>query len=134
MDKYAPGSLMGDVYGVPQRRPHLSESAFFWRSPHVAGMAAEDNAVVMNPFSQLSDSEKQAVIMNEAARVFMRTHQRPSFPVTGEQQQQFGQYGSPQDIRETIAGRLLSGDPSAGQGTPEQLQFIQQLRTLMGIR
>lgn len=96
-------------------------------------MAAEDNAVVLNPFSQLSKSELEAVALNEAARVFMRRHQefRPSFSLNEQQKSAFANYGSEQDVRETIAARIVSGDPSALNPTPEQVEFASRLRAAL---
>ena len=124
-------------YGVGMRDPHDSERQFFEKNPQVAGMASEDNKIVLNPFSKLSEREKQAVILNEAARVHMRrgTISAPKFALTPEQETAFAKYShNPQDRASTIAARILSGDPSALKPTPEQLQYVQQLRQFMGIR
>ena len=120
--------------GAWQREPWPEEKKFFRTHPHVAGMAAEDNAVVLNPYTKLSEQQRDAVLLNEAARVFMRIHgRRPTFGLTGEQVARFENYGSEQDIRETIAARLLSGDPSAGPATNEQSDFVRELRRWMDI-
>jgi hypothetical protein len=97
-------------------------------------MAADDNAVVLNPHADLSEQQRDAVLLNEAARVFMRVHgPRPSFDLTNEQAARFKDYGSRQDIRETVAARLLSGDQSAGIGSDEQSVFVLQLRRCMEV-
>ena len=125
------------VYGIGLR-PDLypGEEDFFRKNPHVAGMAAEDNRIIMNPFSKLSDSEKQAVMLNEAARVHMRTGnmEPPRFALTPEQEKSFANYSTdPVDRASTVAARILSNDPSALQPTPEQLNYVQQLRKFMGV-
>lgn len=121
--------------GAPHREAWPEEEIFFRTHPNVAGMAADDNAVVLNPYAKLSEQQRGAVLVNEAARIFMRVHgPRPSFDLTGEQSAIFINYGSEQDIRETIAARLLSGDPSAGTPTHEQLQFVRYLRHCMEVR
>lgn len=110
-----------DVFGYPVREPYPTERGYFVRNPHVAGMAAEDGQIVLNPFSQLGPSQREAVAKNEAVRLWLRNNQvDPDFELTPEQQQRFGRYGSPLDIKHTILGRILSGDPSAGTITPRQ--------------
>src|SRR4030095_7825354 len=102
------------------RAPSPSELKFFRSRPDVAGMAAEDDRIILNPYSP-PEINKDAVIQNETARIQMRTRgPRPQFELTPEQQRAFAGYGSDQDVRETLVGRIISGDPSAGQITPEQ--------------
>jgi hypothetical protein len=91
----------------------------------------------MNPFSKLKDNERQAVMMNEAARVHMRNKMidAPNFELTPTQTEKFGSYSKdPNDIRQTIAARILSGDPSAGDATPEQQEYVSRLRQFMGVK
>jgi hypothetical protein len=121
--------------GVDMREPYQSELDYFMRNTHVGGMAAEDNRVVINPYSFLNMKEKEAVEINEAARVLMRTKYKPSFSLTDEQQTQFKNYSNnPQDVVETVAARLVSGDPSAGFPTVEQNDFVSVLRKVMGLQ
>jgi hypothetical protein len=109
------------------REPYKTELDYFKSNPHVAGMAAEDDYIILNPFSKLSEEQKQSVIKNEAARIFMRnSRNRPNFFLTPEQTKIFNGYGSPQDIRETIAARIFSNDPSYGQATKEQLDYVKK--------
>ena len=125
------------VYGVGLRPDLYSgEDTYFKENPHVAGMAAEDDRIIMNPYSSLSDAEKQAVMLNEAARVHMRrNYDAPRFELTPDQLSRLGNYSKDEnDIRQTIAARILSGDPSAGQATPEQLNYVQGLRKFMGVK
>jgi hypothetical protein len=124
-------------YGIGMRDPYKSEDDYFKKNPHVAGMAAEDDKIVMNPYSKLSEKEKQAVILNEAARVHMRTGMAkpPRFTLTPEQERAFAQYSqNPEDRAATVAARLLSGDPSALKPTPEQMEYVNYLRAFMGVR
>lgn len=124
-------------YGIGMRDPYDSERDYFQKNPHVAGMASEDDRIVMNPFSKLSEREKQAVILNEAARVHMRRGLMPAprFSLTSEQEAAFSQYSpNAEDRAATVAARILSGDPSALKPTPEQLEYVQQLRQFMGVR
>ena len=125
------------VYGIGLR-PDLypGEDDYFKKNPHVAGMAADDDRIIINPYSKLSDAEKQAVMLNEAARVHMRrgTMQPPRFALTPEQEKAFATYSkNPVDRASTVAARILSGDPSALQPTPEQQEYVQQLRKFMGV-
>ena len=113
------------LYDVPQREPTVSEREFFKSRPEVAGMATDDNAVILNPYSTLKPEQKDAVLLNERARVYMRSSgSRPDFPLTPEQRTQFKDYSKDeQDIRETIAARAFSGDPSAN-ATQEQKAWV----------
>ena len=131
----APSGLRGTRFGAMERDPFQSESEYFKANPHVAGMAAEDNRIVMNPYSALRSHELDSVRMNEAARIHMRGGVAPSFSLTDEQNQALSQtdYAKAADPerRATIAARIRSGDPSAGKPTPEQLDFVAQLRSVM---
>lgn len=112
-------------------RPSLfpGEQSYFQANPHVAGMAAETGDVILNPHSP-SDVNKQAVARNEAARLHMRERGiTPSFPITQQQQDSFkgSAYESdPGALRETIVGRIHSGDPSA-KATPEQTDWVKRM-------
>jgi hypothetical protein len=119
---------------VEQREPWPSEVKFFRKHPHVEGMAAEDGRAVLNPFSKLTEVQKAAVALNEAARIFMeRKRLVPSFGLTRAQADAFAAYGPITAQRATIAGRLLSRDPSALAPTSEQLAFVRNLAQKMGI-
>jgi hypothetical protein len=122
--------------GVKEREPWPSELEFFRFRPDVAGMAAEDDCVVLNPHSALSAAQREAVALNEAARVIMRRDPtlRPSFSLTPEQDAAFRDYGAFADIRETVAARLLSRDPSALEPTEEQTLFVARLAEAMTTR
>jgi hypothetical protein len=126
------------VYGVGVRdQLYPGEESYFKANPHVAGMAADDNKIIMNPFSTLKDNEKQAVMMNEAARVHMRNKliDAPNYELTPTQAEKFATYSKdPNDIKQTIAARILSGDPSAGDVTPEQQAYAARLKQFMGIK
>ena len=128
-----PGSALSALQSVRYSSPHLArllrpdlypgEQSFFAGNPQVAGMAAEDNRVVLNP--ALSDpAARKSVFLNEAARLFMRQNGTPQVEVTPAQRQRFAgtpyETAAPDDLRATILARRLSGDPSAGETTPEQ--------------
>jgi len=126
------------VYGIGVRdRLYPGEDEYFKTNPHVAGMAADDDKIIMNPYSTLKDNEKQAVMMNEAARVHMRNKliEPPNYDMTPEQTAAFKDYSQdPNDIKQTIAARILSGDPSALKATPAQLEYVGKLRQFMGVK
>jgi len=124
-------------YGIGVRQDLFpGEDDYFRRNPNVTGMAAEDDRIILNPYSRLSDTERRAVMMNEAARVHMRRNfDAPQFSLTDEQRTRFKDYSADEnDVRATVAARILSGDPSAGTSTPEQTEYVARLRQFMGIR
>ena len=119
-------------FGVKSREPYPSEKDYFKNNIDVTGMATEDNKVIYNQFSELSEEEKEAVGRNEAARIRMRdSRYSPKFKLTREQRNFLDstQYkdASPEDRAATIAARIFSGDPSGGKPTKEQLDFINKL-------
>jgi len=122
------------------REPFPGELKFFRSNPEVAGIATDDDAITLNPFSQLDEDQRSSVILNEASRLYMRKFRiAPKFQITPEQRAFFlgmQQKGVPaeradEDIRETIVGRILSNDPSAQNATPEQIDFTNKLRKFM---
>jgi hypothetical protein len=113
------------------REPYPSEVEYFRQNPKTAGMATKDNRIILNPFSQMDGVQKASVIRNESARLLMRNDKRhtPVFSLTDEQKKTFSSYpGSTQDRRETIIGRLVSGDPSAGTPTAAQSHYAKRVR------
>ena len=126
------------IYGIGFRDQLFpGEDEYFKANPHVGGMAAEDDKVILNPYSKLSDSEKQSVLRNEAARVHMRSGlmPKPNYDLTPDQTEAFKTYGGGDRdaIQQTIAARIFSGDPSAKTPTPAQLDYVNQLRKYMGV-
>ena len=125
------------IAGIPMREPFKGELDYFRKNPSVAGMATEDNKVIINPFTQLNEQQKRAVAINEAARVWMRTKKEyaPDFSLTKEQEQFLDTttYRNAQesDRLATIAARLLSNDTSAGVPTAEQSLFVSRLKAAM---
>jgi hypothetical protein len=105
------------------------EDEFFRSRPEVAGMAAEDDTVILNPYSGLSIRELSAVAQNEALRLKMRKDDfDPKLKITDEQKQFFKgtEYEkNPKAMRQTILSRIYSGDPSA-MATPEQRKALEQ--------
>ena len=109
------------------------EENFFKNNPKVSGMAADDDKVILNPFSKLSLEEKQAVIQNENLRIFMRQNNViPQVKITPEQKKFFNKtpYQNNEDaIKQTVIARFLSGDPSI-QYTKEQKNEATRISTL----
>ena len=118
------------MYGM--RSPYKSELTFFKERPEVAGMAAEDDKIILNPYSELSQQEKMAVAKNEALRIYMRQNEiAPEFDLTKSQQKMFmgTEYeNDPVSAKQSILARILSGDPSAKDATLDQTLEAQRLQ------
>jgi hypothetical protein len=118
-----------NMYGI--REPYKSELEFFKKRPEVAGMATEDNKIILNPFSTLSKPELDAVSRNEALRLFMRQNAvSPSFDLTKSQMEAFrgSEYEKdPSAAKQTILARILTGDPSAKDATLDQTLEAQNI-------
>ena len=114
-----------------KRRSNLypGEDTYFKANPHVAGMAAETGDVILNPYSPPGVNH-DSVAKNEALRLYMRENGiNPDFAVTPQQRQQFvgTAYGADDNaLRQTIAARIYSGDPSAN-ATDEQKSYTDSL-------
>lgn len=131
---YQVGGNAEPTYSYPLRdKLYPGEDEYFKAHPEVGGMAAEDNQVIINPYSSLTDEEKQGIIINESARLAMRNgYRRPTFDLTPEQKEAFKDYSTDeQDIRETIIGRILSGDTSAKNVTLEQKKYAEELQKVL---
>jgi hypothetical protein len=128
-----------DVLGSEDlyREPTESEQEFFKSRPEVGGMMLmpDEFKYTLNPYSPLSKQEMEGVKKNELARLIMSRAGVPEFDVTPDQQESFGKmsqgksYGLPEEIRATILGRILSGDPTAMAYTPQQKQYADMLQT-----
>jgi len=121
--------VSGNILGFPMRKPYQSELDFFKKRKEVAGMATEDDAIILNPFSDLDDQQKGAVAKNEAIRLWLRKNNvQPKFNVTPEQYKTFlgTEYANSKDqtpMQHTILARILTGDRSAGKPTEMQMQW-----------
>jgi hypothetical protein len=96
-------------------------------------MAADDGKIIINPHTGLSETERDAVRINELTRLKMRhsPEHRPTFDLTPSQRKTFGGYGSIDDQRQTVIARIISGDPSAGDATDEQKAWAEKVRGSM---
>lgn len=112
-------------YGV-RNKLYPGEDDFFRGNPHVSGMAAESNDVILNPYSP-PNVNRDAVARNEAFRLMLREHgPTPDFSLSDSQRQAFQgtAYGNNDPaLRDTIAARIYSGDPSAA-ATPDQREWV----------
>ena len=126
--EYAQKRTSDKMFGF-KIRPKLfpGEDEFFRSRPEVTGMAAEDDSIILNPYSSLSKKEQGLVAQNEALRLKMRKDNfAPEFSVTPEQIKFFEgtEYAdNPQAMRQTILARIYSGDPSA-RATEEQIAAL----------
>lgn len=127
---YATKRASDKLFGFPIRSKLFpGEDQFFKDRPEVTGMAAEDDSIILNPYSSLSKREQGFVAQNEALRLKMRKDDfDPKIQLTDEQQGFFKgtEYASdPRSMRQTILARIYSGDPSA-KATGEQKKVLQQ--------
>lgn len=129
------------VWGYPVRSSlYPGEDNYFRQNRNVTGMAADDGHIVLNPYSGLSAQQQQAVMRNEAARLFLRENQNRfkfDFDPTPEQAQSFR--GTPYEndaynLRATLLARALSGDPSAGTLSQRQMEWVNWLREMLDRR
>jgi len=117
-------------FGYPVRNElSQGESEYFRKNPGVAGMAASDNRIILNPYAKNVNFD--AVAMNEGARLWMRENSfYPQFDLTEEQRQAFigtAYENDEQALKQSILARIISGDPSAGNATKEQRQLAKWL-------
>ena len=117
------GGLLG--YQIRQQL-YPGENDYFKKNPTVAGMASESGHIILNPFSALGVN-RDAVARNEALRLHMRDNSAtPQFDLTPEQRASFQgtAYGNDDAaLRQTLAARIYSGDPSAN-ATDQQRQWV----------
>ena len=121
----------GPNYPMEEEEPIRStlfpgEDKYFRAHPEVGGMAAEDDKIILNPYSP-SNVNKDAIIKNEGFRLKLRKEGvTPDFKITDEQKAAFKDtpYGKDENaLKQTIAARIFSGDPSA-KATQEQQDWV----------
>lgn len=113
------------------RQPYQSELDYFKNNTNVGGMATEDNKIILNPYSNLSNEQKRQVALNEGVRLFLRKNPNyiGNFGLTKQQKQSLGNYSDNiDDIRSTILARILTNDPSAGNATIRQKFNAKRIR------
>jgi hypothetical protein len=130
----SPKQKTESIYGYPIRKPYQSESDFFKNRPEVAGMATEDKAITLNPYSKNTPAQQNLVAQNEAIRQYLKENKvSPSFNLTPEQETEFSktEYGKSKDknpLKHSIIARILTGDPSAVNPTQEQINQANSIK------
>jgi hypothetical protein len=113
------------------------EDSFFKANPQTAGMATDDNYVILNPYSNLSPQQLSGVQANEAARLYMREFGTPNVSLTNEQQSNLAgtnyKDADEEARKATILARILSQDSSGGIPTLEQQEAIKPMLFLRGL-
>jgi len=129
-DLFPKRNIPEKIYGYEVRNPRESELQYFYDNPNVSGMAAEDNRIILNPYSNLDNNQMNSVAQNEAIRLYLRNNKiEPTFNLTDEQTKQFKDYSTNlTDVKHTILGRILTNDTSVGKVTPEQKKYSDWLQ------
>lgn len=136
-------SVQEQSFGFPVRQPTDDELAFFRRRTDVAGYAAEDNSIVVNPFSELMrDPDKRKGLLNiEGSRLYMRSKnfKASDLPDLTPKQREFlmslpspsgngrGYSANEVDLRSTAISRYVGGDKSFPAWSDEQIRFAKSL-------
>lgn len=132
---------MPSIYGYEIREPYDSELSYFKSNRNVSGMATEDGKIILNPYSGLSEMERHSVLVNEATRLFLRDNPEYGdiFEVLPHQREQFK--GTPyydkkneRDLKHTLIGRIISGDPSANTANRQQIAIANKIKELLNHR
>lgn len=114
-----------DPKDIVRKELYPGEDKYFKENPKVGGMMTEDNRVIINPYSKLSDKEKDAIRINESIRlIFKQENIVPNIEISDKQRAFFK--GTPYEnneeaMKQTIMARILTNDPSA-KATKEQLE------------
>lgn len=136
-----------EVGSYPVVEPDGETLKWFKEHPETTGMAVggglngssakDPRQIMLNPFSKLTPEQKNGVAQNEAIRHFM-DEKKPKldFEPTPEQAAFFAgtEYGKPENkerLKETIVARILTGDKSAGEITPEQIAAARKVQAMM---
>jgi hypothetical protein len=123
-----------DKVRYPEDKPDKETLDYFKKNPSQTGMAVGaglngydgDRRVFINPYAGLTPDGRKGVVENERIRHFIdETKPKINFTPTSEQVKSFKgtEYGKPENLnrlKETIVARILTGDASAGNVTPEQ--------------
>ena len=131
-NKYNPNIYESLPYQV--RQPYEGEDEYFKQNPNVGGMKTEDRRIILNPYSTLNQDQLNTVKNNEAIRLYLDDMQlTPYFNITEQQKKYFENtpYNNNPQIKNTIAARILTNDPSAGKYTDEQSNFADYIYNLI---
>ncbi len=132
-----PEQKLPTIYGFEIRSPYPGEMQYFARNPKTAGMMTEDNRIILNPASGLSNTEKMAVAENEAIRLWLKSNNiKPDFDLSDSQMSFFksmgADYAKPENklqAQHTIIARALTGDPSVGKLTEQQQKWVNTVKS-----
>ena len=125
---FEPSSL---YKGTVRQELFDTEKEYFKQNPNVGGMMTEDNKIIINPYSNLTEEEKQKVVENETIRLgFKENNIVPDIELTDEQRAFFK--GTPYEkdedaMKQTIIARIMTGDPSA-KATEDQFNIASGYR------
>ena len=125
------------IYGYEIRKPMGGEDTYFRAQRNVAGMAAEDGKIVLNPYSPNTKKQQMLVAKNEAIRLWLRDNEVDlDFDVTPDQVSSFAgtAYEKPENrehLKATLVARWLTGDSSAGAPTQIQQSWADHVKKLL---
>mgnify|MGYP003148972571 CR=1 FL=1 len=117
------------------------EDSYYKENPHVAGMyVKETDDITINPYRDpsLSPAEREGLIRLETFRGAMsRDKIVPSFELTKKQTDWLREVKYPEGAwKETIASRIVAGDPTAGGGdwkdvTEDQKRWVKDTLNIL---
>jgi len=136
-------SSVEQSFGFKVRKENDKERQFFNGRPDVAGYAAEDNSIVVNPYNEhMRDPNKRRGLINiEGARLYIRSrnYKAADLPdLTKDQRKFLMELPSPSgkdkgystdelDLRATALSRYIGGDTSFPKWSNEQIAFAKSL-------
>lgn len=136
-------SSVEQSFGFKVRKETDEERQFFKGRPDVAGYAAEDNSIVVNPYNDhMRDPNKRRGLINiEGARLYIRSknYKAADLPdLTKDQRKFLMELPSPSgkgkgystdelDLRATALSRYIGGDTSFPKSSDEQMAFAKSL-------
>ena len=140
------GSLLGNSnyeylkqnpYDKLVRKPYPSELDFFKNLHYpVAGMATEDNRIIINPNNGLNEKQNNALKKLEASRIYMKQNNlNPNLDLTPGQKQFFNNTpyrDLPNESKQSMISRFLVNDYGT-QTTPtvEQQRYTDYIDMLL---
>jgi hypothetical protein len=136
-------SSVEQSFGFKVRRETDEEREFFRKRPDVAGYAAQDNAIVVNPYNEnmRDPRNRKGLVNNEGARLYIRSrnYKAADLPDLTKDQRKFlmglpspsGQgtgYSSDElDLRATAIARYIGQEENFPKWSDEQIAFARSL-------
>lgn len=147
LDEYLIGSKkrqsLAPQQSYPVVTPDPESLKYFKDNPEVTGWAfgagmndsdpKSPRVVMLNPYSKLTKEQQGYVVDNERIRHYMdEKNYNPAFKPTKEQSSFFHGtgYGKPENekfLKQTLVARIITGDETAGNITPEQSEEAYRL-------